>query len=217
VASFEEVKGHKYLVEACRLLQERGVDFTCDLVGDGPQRDDVRRRVADAALESRFTFHGAVQRPEVVRLLRSADVKVLASFPTNGGKREGMPNVLIEAMAAGLPVVSTQLTGIPELVDSGRTGILVPPANAVALADALEELSGDADLRGRMGAAGRERVLRLYDRRTNAAALARLFGSRAAANGEPEEPPIATTARAHVPQKVTEPAKRRGPRPAAHR
>jgi glycosyltransferase involved in cell wall biosynthesis len=176
VASFEEVKGHKYLVEACGHLARRGVDYRCHLIGDGPERQDVEARVADAGLTNRFVFHGVLKRAEVARHLRSSDVKVLASFPTRSGKREGMPNVLIEAMAAGLPVVSTRLTGIPELVDSGRTGILVPPADAVALADALEELGRDAELRRRMGAAGREKALRSFDRRANATTLAKLFG-----------------------------------------
>jgi glycosyltransferase involved in cell wall biosynthesis len=183
VASFIEVKGHKYLVEACRLLAERGVDYRCHLIGDGPERQDVERRVADAGLTDRFTFHGERTRPEVARHLQSCDVKVLASFPTRGGKREGMPNVLIEAMAAGLPVVSTRLTGIPELVDSGRTGLLVSPADAEALADALEQLIRDAELRRRMGAAGREKALRSFDRLTNAATLAKLFGL----NGDGQE------------------------------
>lgn len=184
VASFEEVKGHKYLVEACRYLAQRGVDFRCHLIGDGPLRQDVEARVTDADLTSRFVFHGALTRADVAHRLRSCDVKVLASFPTRGGKREGMPNVLIEAMAAGLPVVSTRLTGIPELVDSGRTGLLVPPADALALADALHELSRDGELRRRMGAAGREKALRSFDRRTNAATLATLFGMEVEENEE---------------------------------
>ena len=175
VASYEEVKGHKYLVEACELLNERGVDFRCDLVGGGPLRRDVEKQIAQAGLQERFTLHGMLDRSAVADLLREADVKVLASFPTKGGKREGMPNVLIEAMAAGLPVISTQLTGIPELVETGRTGILVPPASGPALADALEELSRDPDLRRRMGAAGQERARRMFDRQLNASSLAALF------------------------------------------
>jgi colanic acid/amylovoran biosynthesis glycosyltransferase len=188
VASFEEVKGHKYLVEACRHLAERGVDYRCHLIGDGPERRDVEARVAEAGLTSRFVFHGVLTRAEVARRLRSCDVKVLASFPTRSGKREGMPNVLIEAMAAGVPVVSTRLTGIPELVDSG-TGILVPPEDALALADALEELSRDAELRRRMGAAGREKALRSFDRRVNARSLARLFGLEPAAHRRVSDEP----------------------------
>ncbi len=175
VASFEEVKGHRYVVDACARLRERGVDFVVDLIGGGPLRGEVERQIADAGLRDRFTLHGMLDRAAVAEMLRSADVKVLASSPTREGKREGMPNVLIEAMAAGLPVVSTQLTGIPELVETGVTGILVPPADGPALAEALEELARDPALRRRMGVAGEEKARRTFDRQANAAALAALF------------------------------------------
>ncbi|MEK7727849.1 MAG: glycosyltransferase, partial [candidate division KSB1 bacterium] len=117
VASFEEVKGHKHLVEACRLLHERGVEFVCDLIGDGPRRAAITAQIAAANLKERVIVHGSMKRNEVVRMLTAADVKVLASVPTAEGKREGVPVVLMEAMACGLPVISSKLSGIPELVD----------------------------------------------------------------------------------------------------
>ena len=101
------------------------------------------------------------------------------------GKREGIPVVLMEAMASGLPVVASALSGIPELVESGRTGFLVPPRDATALADALHTLHNDAQLRQRMGQAGREKVLREFDLRANTAALATLFLAAPRQNGRP--------------------------------
>jgi colanic acid/amylovoran biosynthesis glycosyltransferase len=104
--------------------------------------------------------------------LAAADVLAAPSVPTRGGKREGIPVVLMEAMAAGLPVVASRLSGIPELVTDGISGLLVTPGDAAALADALARLAGDPDLRGRLGAAGRETVMREFDVDRNAAALA---------------------------------------------
>jgi colanic acid/amylovoran biosynthesis glycosyltransferase len=195
VASFEEVKGHRFLLEACRLLLDRGVPFELDLVGDGPRRRQLERQVAEAELERHVTFHGPLTREEVARLLGAADIKVLASYPAPDGKREGMPNVLIEAMAAGLPVVSTKLTGIPELVESGTSGILVTPAHPAELADALERLCNDEQLRLEMGRAGRLRVEREFDREQNARRLAAILG---AARGREElgaEPTLAAARR----------------------
>ena len=175
VGALEEKKGHRYLIDACQLLHERGVHFTCHLVGEGPYRRQLERQIAQAGLQDQVHLHGGRPRPEVVRLLSAADVFALASVATRRGKREGIPVVLMEAMASRLPVVASALSGIPELVDSGRTGLLVPPRDATALADALHTLHNDAQLRQWMGQAGRETVLREFDLRANAAALATLF------------------------------------------
>lgn len=192
VGSLEEVKGHAHLLEACRVLRGRGVELRCDLAGDGPLRAELEAQVARAGLRGRVRLHGGLPRPAVLRLLGQADVAVLASRPTRQGKREGIPVALMEAMACGLPVVSTSISGIPELVESGRTGFLVPPADAVALADALEALAADPGLRARMGRAGRERVVRDFDLRSGARALLRLI--EAAARPEAAPPPLAPPA-----------------------
>jgi glycosyltransferase involved in cell wall biosynthesis len=175
VASFEEVKGHKYLVEACRILREGGLDFVCDLIGDGPVRAQVARQIADHNLQDRVIIHGSRKRMEVAQMMAAAHVKVLASVPTAEGKREGVPVVLMEAMASGLPVVSSQLSGIPELVENGQTGILVQPGDVDALALALQKLHADPALRLKMGRAGREKVLREFNLKLNVAKLAKLF------------------------------------------
>jgi glycosyltransferase involved in cell wall biosynthesis len=175
VASYEEVKGHKHLVEACRRLREAGIDFVCDLIGDGPVREQVAKQIAEANLQDKVIIHGSRKRQDVADMVRAADVKVLASVPTAEGKREGIPVVIMEAMASGLPVISTQLSGIPELVDDGRTGILVAPGDAAALALALKKFYENPALRLSMGRAGREKVLREFNMKTNVAALANLF------------------------------------------
>lgn len=175
VASFEEVKGHKYLIEACRVLRERGLDFVCDLIGDGPVRAQVAKQIADNNLQDRVIIHGSRKRMEVAQMMAAAHVKVLASVPTAEGKREGVPVVLMEAMASGLPVVSSQLSGIPELVENGQTGILVQPGDVNALALALQKLHADPALRFKMGRAGREKVLREFNLKLNVAGLAKLF------------------------------------------
>jgi len=177
VASYEEVKGHKYLVEACRRLREAGIDFVCDLIGDGPVRERVAKQIAGANLKDKVIIHGSRKRQEVAEMVRAADVKVLASVPTAEGKREGIPVVIMEAMASGLPVISTQLSGIPELVDDGRTGILVAPGDVEALALALQKLYENPALRLSMGQAGREKVLQEFNMKINVAALAHLFAS----------------------------------------
>ena len=187
VASFEEVKGHKYLIEACQLLRDRGVDFVCHLVGDGPLRPEIEAQITAAGIVDQVRLHGGLPRAEVVRMLAEADVMALASVPTRSGKREGIPVVLMEAMASGLPVVTSAISGIPELVDSG-CGLLVLPGDATALADGLLKLKEDAKLRDRMGQAGRERVLREFDLRINTAALAKLFHPRSQMDAAREVP-----------------------------
>jgi glycosyltransferase involved in cell wall biosynthesis len=175
VASLIEVKGHRYLVEACRLLRERGISFVCHLIGEGRERSRLTAQIADAGLQDKVLLEGARPRADVVRMVREADVIVLTSAPTRRGAREGVPVALMEGMACGLPVVASGISGIPELVDDGRTGFLTPPREPRAVADALERLARDPELRRRLGAAGREKVQREFDLHTNAARLIQMF------------------------------------------
>jgi glycosyltransferase involved in cell wall biosynthesis len=175
VASFEAVKGHEYLVSACRLLKKQGVYFKCHFVGDGPIRDQVEAQIREAGLNDRIIIHGPLPRTEVIKLLEACDIFALPSVLTKNGKREGIPVVIMEAMACGVPVVSSQLSGIPELVDHDVSGILVTPRDIQGLANALQRLSADEGLRERMGVAGREKVLREFNLRSNAAQLGKLF------------------------------------------
>ena len=122
VASYEEVKGHRYLVEACARLRDQGVCFVCDLVGEGPLRKQVVAHIAEAGLGDHIRVHGALPRAQVAATMQRADVAVLPSVLTDRGDREGIPVVLMEAMACGLPVVASRISGIPELVLHRRTG-----------------------------------------------------------------------------------------------
>ncbi|MFQ5652195.1 MAG: glycosyltransferase family 4 protein [bacterium] len=175
VASYETVKGHQYLIEACRLLAARGHDFECHLIGAGPIQREVEQKIQASGVAERFHVHGGKTRDELLQFLAKADVKVLASVQTANGKREGIPVVLMEAMACGLPVVASRISGIPELVDHEEAGLLFPPGDSNALADALEVLLGNRALRVKMGTKGREKIIKEFDLKKNATELYRLF------------------------------------------
>ncbi|HET7743682.1 MAG TPA: glycosyltransferase [Gaiellaceae bacterium] len=177
VGTLYEVKGQTHLIEACRLLAEQGVDFVCHLVGDGPDEAKLRAQVEAAGLGERVVFTGPQPRAEVARLMRSADVLVLPSVGDSQGRREGIPVCLMEAMSCGVPVLASRMTGIPELVKDGQTGVLVPPGDPVQLANALAGLHSDPPLRLRLGAAGRETILRGFDLDANTEELAALFAA----------------------------------------
>lgn len=178
VAALREVKGHEHLVEACALLRARGVDFRCRLIGEGPLEARLRTRIAQRGLQAHVVLEGAKRRAEVVHRLQQADVAVLASVQTRSGSREGVPVALMEAMACGCAVVASRLSGIPELVEDGLTGLLVEPGDPHALSEALERLQRDSIERRAMGAAGRTRVEAEYDLRANTKKLADLLRER---------------------------------------
>ncbi len=175
IGTLHEVKGQTHLIEACRQLAADEVPFSCRFVGDGPDRAALEQQVADAGLGDRVEFLGQRTRSEIARLLASSDVLVAPSVPTKGGKREGIPVVLMEAMSAGLPVVASALSGIPELVIDGSSGLTVPPGDAAAIATALRRLHDDPALRGRLGAAARDRVVAEFDVDRNAGRLIERF------------------------------------------
>ena len=180
IGTLHEVKGQTHLVEACRRLSADGVPFRCRFVGEGPDRPALDRQVAAAGLTDRVEFLGRRTRAEVATLIGTSDVLVAPSVPTRGGKREGIPVVLMEAMSAGLPVVASALSGIPELVVDGSSGLTVPPGDAAAIAAALRRLHDDPELRIRLGIAARERVLAEFDVDRNAVRLVERFAAVAA-------------------------------------
>jgi colanic acid/amylovoran biosynthesis glycosyltransferase len=175
VARFEEVKGHATLVAACAELARRGVPFECHLAGDGPLRGQIERQIASSGLRDCFVLHGAVTQEQVARLLCAASVFVLATVPSVNGKKEGIPNVLKEAMACELPVVASDMAGIPELIQHGRSGMLVPPGQPAAVADTLELLASDRHLRERLGRAGRAVITAQFDVTASTRRRAALF------------------------------------------
>jgi colanic acid/amylovoran biosynthesis glycosyltransferase len=183
VGTLHEVKGQTHLVEAAGELVRRGVDLRLRFVGDGPDRAELERLAAALGLGERVEFLGQRTRAEVVALLGDADVLVAPSVPTAEGKREGLPVVLIEAMAAGVPVVASHLSGIPELVEDGVTGLTVTPGDSTALADAIGRLAADPALRSRLAEAGRARVAADFDLDTNARRLIGLFAASQAGRG----------------------------------
>ncbi|MEX1171247.1 MAG: glycosyltransferase [Chloroflexota bacterium] len=183
IGTLHEVKGQVHLIDACRRLVDAGVAVACRLIGDGPDRPRLEELIRASGLTEVVSLVGQLPSDAVTGELARADVLVAPSVPTRSGKREGIPVVLMEAMAAGLPVVASRLSGIPELVADGVTGILVPPADPVALADALAELARDPERRRRYGDAGREVVVRDFDATTNARALAARI--RAVTTGRP--------------------------------
>ena len=191
VGSFIEVKGHRYLIEACRLMKGQGRRLRCHLIGDGPGRRRIARQVAEAGLLEEVVLHGALPRPRVAQLMAEADVIVQPSVPVRRGSREGIPVSLMEGMASGLPAVASRISGIPELVEDGSTGLLVPPGDAPSLAGALQRLAESPDLRREMGRAGRLRVEEHFDLRKN---VARLAGLIEAVGWRPTAPPQAAVA-----------------------
>jgi glycosyltransferase involved in cell wall biosynthesis len=167
VGTLHEVKGQAHLIQACARLVASGIDVACHLVGDGPDRPMLERAIADAGLSGRVVLRGLLDRAALASLLASCDVLVAPSVPTAEGKREGIPVVLMEGMCSGLPVVASRLSGIPELVVDGVSGLLVEPGDDAGLAEALTRLHGDPALRQSLADRGREAVIAEFDIRRN--------------------------------------------------
>jgi glycosyltransferase involved in cell wall biosynthesis len=188
VGRLVEKKGLSYLVEACALLRARGVSFRCLMVGAGPLKDQLRAQIASLGLEGAVALLGARTQEELVDIYRQATLLALPCVVLENGDRDGIPNVLVEAMSLGLPVVSTRISGIPELVDHGRNGLLVPPRDAPALAAALAALLADPAQRRSLGAEAHRTIAERFDLAQNAARLEALFAS---VLGRGEAAPIA--------------------------
>lgn len=176
VGRLDPIKGFEHLVDACAELARRGVDFHCRIVGDGPLREQLQQRAERLGLAGRIEMTGALPQERVRDMLREAAMFVLPSVITPSGDRDGIPVALMEAMACGLPVVSTRVSGIPELIEHERDGLLAPPADAQALADCMQRQLGDGEpaARERLRHARRQ-VERHFDIATETAHLHKVF------------------------------------------
>ena len=157
VSRLVEKKGFPILLDACRLLKDR-VALRCDIFGDGPMMAALQAQVTEFELDGSVTLHGSHSHAEVLAAMESASVFVLACIQAGNGDRDGTPNSLLEAMARGIPVVSTRLSGIPEMIQDGVDGLLVPPNDARALADAIAWIATDGELAESIRLEGQRKV-----------------------------------------------------------
>lgn len=162
VGRLVEKKGYPILIEACRLLRSHGVDFRCEIIGDGPMEAELRGQIAATDLHGIVELSGPRTQPEIRAALASARIFALPCVEEKSGGMDILPTVITEAMAAGLPVVSTRLAGIPEMVIEGYNGLLVPPGDAAMFANALQELLARPEWARTMGANGRCHAERLF-------------------------------------------------------
>ncbi|HZJ16786.1 MAG TPA: glycosyltransferase family 4 protein [Chthoniobacteraceae bacterium] len=178
VGRYVEKKGFADLIEACRFLRARGRRFECAIVGGGPLETVLRTRIERASLGEVVRLLGAQPQHEVRDLLAASGIFVLASVPETTGGSDNLPTVILEAMLTGLPVVSTKVAGIPELVRDGETGLLVGAKEPAALAMALEKLLADPALAKRMGARGQQVATEKFAIEKTVGALKRLLVQR---------------------------------------
>ncbi|MEZ5666131.1 MAG: glycosyltransferase [Alphaproteobacteria bacterium] len=184
VGRLREKKGFSVLIEACRLLRDQGVDFRCRIVGYGPEQERLQAQIAAAALGGCVALVGRQTHQTIIEEYRRASVFVLPCRITADGDRDGVPNTILEAMAMELPVVCSDVSGVPEAVRDGETGVLVAADDAAALAAAIHSLLADPQERRRLGAAARRSVCAQFDGTRNLEPLLRLF----AADGAPAVP-----------------------------
>lgn len=163
-ANFKPVKGHKYLFEACRSLSGRGLVFKCLIAGSGPLERDLQDRVRTMGLDKCVLFLGELPHDRILRLYREKEIQtvVLPSIETEDGEKEGIPVSLMEAMSYGIPVISTDTGGIPELIGDG-SGISVKQQNAAAIAEELGRLMEDKDAYAAMGGRGKQKIARDFN------------------------------------------------------
>jgi colanic acid/amylovoran biosynthesis glycosyltransferase len=168
-------KGFADLIRACGLIAERGKSFRCEIIGEGPLENELRGQIERLNLQNHVALPGAKPQLEVRQRLAAANVLVLPSIIDADGGMDNLPTVIMEAMATGLPIVSTKVGGIPEMVVENETGFLLRPGDAGAVAAAIEKVIKDRVLAERLGRAGYERAQQLFSIEKNVRALCALL------------------------------------------
>jgi colanic acid/amylovoran biosynthesis glycosyltransferase len=175
VGRLVEKKGFADLIEACAILATRGRNFGCQIIGTGLLENELQAHIMRLGVKDRVKLLGPRSQSETIRLVREAAVFAAPCVVGSDGNRDGLPTVLLEAMALGTPCVSTAVTGIPEVLRHGETGLMVPQHDPVALAHAIELLFDDFELRVRLAERARRLIESEFDIELNAARLRQIF------------------------------------------
>lgn len=156
-------KGFLQLVDVCKMLDNKGYDFKCEIIGEGPLRKALEERISDLSLEDKVFLHGALPHEAVLEKYQKATMFVMPCIQTDDGDVDGIPNVLLEAMAMKLPVISTKVSAIPELIDDQKNGVLVSPNEQDELFEAIIKLLSSPGKQEELGELGRQTVLSEFD------------------------------------------------------
>ena len=167
VGRLREKKGFGTLIDACAMLRDQGHKFRCEIIGYGPDQAALQAQIARLGLVAQVTLLGKLPQEEVIAAYRRAAMFVLPCQIGADGDRDGIPNVLLEAMAMGLPAVSTEVSGIPEVLHEGKNGLLIPAQDPAALTRAIEQLLRSPEDRERMGQQGRRTVAEHFNNSRN--------------------------------------------------
>ena len=176
VGRLVEKKGFDVLIESCRRLKEAQVTFECVIAGGGDLEESLQQQIIQCNLQSQITMLGPRSHSQVVDLMKESAVFVAPCVTSSTGDRDGLPTVILEAMAVGTPCVSTDLVGIPEVVQHDKTGMLVPERDAHALADSIQALLENSDLAQSLSMAARRLIEDQFDAGKNTNQLRMLFG-----------------------------------------
>lgn len=175
IGSLEPYKGTAYLIRACALLKERGIPIHCEIIGGGFLQETLQALIEELDAEDVVSLAGARTQTQVAASLAEGHCYVQPSIITETGKMEGIPVAIMEAMGSGLPVIASNISGISELVQQGKTGYLLPEKDSHALADAIEHVFSEQDEAIGFAEVGRALVIEEYDIEANATQVATLF------------------------------------------
>lgn len=175
VGRLVEKKGFFTLIEACALLAKRGCQFTCQITGKGELEAELRSQIAQLRLSNFVKLVGPQPQNKIIELVGQSAVCVAPCIIASDGNRDGLPTVLLEAMALGTPCISTNVTGIPEAIEDRETGLLVPQLDPIALAQAIEELLLDPDLRVQLAVKARKLIVEKFDIHHNSVHIRQVF------------------------------------------
>jgi glycosyltransferase involved in cell wall biosynthesis len=170
-----EKKGFQDLVQALLIVKGRGAQFRCVIYGDGPLRPQLEDWIAEHDMTHDVSLMGDITQQELISIYQTADLFILTPVQTEDGDRDGIPNVLLEAMAVGLPVITTAVAGIPELVDHNQNGLLYQPHDVKGISSGIIELLGNAEERRQLGSIASKKVREQFDVMQAAKRLKALF------------------------------------------
>ncbi|MFL6537692.1 MAG: glycosyltransferase family 4 protein [Chthoniobacterales bacterium] len=179
-----EKKGFRDLIDACAILARKGAVFSAEIIGEGPLEGDLRGRIAQHGLESKVSLPGPLPQSEIAPRLATATMFVLPCRTEATGGTDNLPTVIMEAMAAGLPVISTRVAGVPEMVADGQTGVLVSEGDVTGLASAMATIANDQTLARTLGTRGRQVAIEKFSIDENVAQLRQILGATTTATAE---------------------------------